>query len=87
MAKDCEGKQESLFEIDPEWKKEWEGMPEFVQKDLMPFRQIIINFETKEDIKDFAELINQNLTYDTKSIWYPKVEGIKPSSKRYVDES
>ena len=80
-------KQDSLFDVDPEWKKEWEGMPEFVQKDLMPFRQIIVNFETKEDIKDFAKLIGQNLTYDTKSIWYPKVECIKPSSKRYVDES
>jgi len=25
MPKDREGKQESLFDVDPEWKKEWEG--------------------------------------------------------------
>jgi len=68
-------KQTSLFandEIEESWKIEWQGMPEFIQNDQEPIQQIIVSFKTKEDIKIFAELINQNVTYQTKSVWYPE---------------
>ena len=54
--------------------KEWEGMPEFKQDDKMPLRQIIISFDSQDDIKNFSELLNQNITDKTKSLWYPKKE-------------
>ena len=57
-----------------DYTKEWEGMPEFVQEDNMPHRQIIISFENESDIKQFGELLNQNITNKTKSLWFPKRE-------------
>jgi len=61
-----------IFDIEEfDWKKEWTGMPEFVQEKQEPFSKIIIRFETEEDLHDFAQLIGQKLTPKTKSIWHP----------------
>lgn len=65
------------------WKKHWQDMPEFIAEDLAPYQQIIVSFECKEDVEAFSKLINQKLTYKTKSVWYPKVERIKPSEYVY----
>ncbi|MFA5934955.1 MAG: hypothetical protein WC827_03670 [Candidatus Paceibacterota bacterium] len=67
------------------WKKEWQGMPEFIQKDLTPFRIIKVSFRSKEDVAEFAKLMNQKLTAKTRSIWFPKVQW-RLRSKKYVDE-
>lgn len=67
------------------WKSEWVGMPEFIQEDLSPWKQIIVSFENYEDIKAFSELIGQRLTPDTRSIWYPEAEIGRIANKRYVD--
>lgn len=70
-----------------DWRKEWVGMPEFVQEAQKPFSSITVRFETEQDMLDFAELIGQKLTKRTKSIWHPQlVRGIN-SDKRWVDES
>ena len=69
------------------WRKEWQGMPEFVQEDQSPFKSILIHFETREDMDVFSKLVDQKLTLKTKSIWYPKMEYEKILNKRYVDES
>ena len=85
-----ENKEEILLFDEEEylkWKEEWKNMPEFSQENLQPIQQIIISFETKEDVQKFANLINQKVTSFTKSIWYPEIKIEKPSSKRYVDES
>jgi hypothetical protein len=63
--------------------KEWEGMPEFKQDDKMPLRQIIISFDSQDDIKNFSELLNQNITDKTKSLWYPKKEKNVLKNKGY----
>ena len=55
-------------------EKEWEGMPEFKQDDKMPHRQIIISFDSEDDVENFSKLLNQNITDKTKSLWYPKKE-------------
>ena len=82
------GTQSELFpDFENEWEKEWHGMPEFVQDDLTPFRSIIINFSCPDDIELFKKAINETFTPLTKSLWYPSEENIKPSSRRYVDES
>jgi len=67
--------------------EEWKDMPEFVQEKQEPYQTIIVRFRSKEDVEDFAQLINQPLTPKSKSIWHPKlVRGIN-SHKRYTDES
>jgi len=65
------------------WKEHWQDMPEFIYDDLMPYQQIIISFECKEDVLTFSKLINQKLTYKTKSVWFPKKDNIKPSNYEY----
>jgi hypothetical protein len=70
---------------DPLWKKEWVGMPEFVQEKQEPYSQIIVRFNSEEDLQDFAKLIGQKLTNKTKSIWHPKY--VKRIRGRWVDES
>jgi len=80
---------QSFFNLDDfsKWKKEWVGMPEFIQEDLEPVQQIIVSFATREDVKDFAKLIKQNLTHKSNSIWFPKVETFESIKYLYVDES
>lgn len=82
-------KEPTLFNIEDleKWKTEWIGMPEFVQEDLDPVQQIMVSFETREDVEKFAELTKQKLTYKTKSIWYPESSKEKPSNFIYIDES
>jgi hypothetical protein len=72
-------------EIPEKWRKDWKGMPEFNQEDLKPYQQIIISFECDDDVKKFAELIDQKLTYKTKSIWFPSQE--RESLNDYVYET
>ena len=50
---------------------EWHGMPEFVQEKKEPFKTLVIRFENEADYKEFQKIINQKLTYKTKSIWHP----------------
>jgi len=50
-------------------------------------QQIIVSFATREDVKDFAKLIKQNLTHKSNSIWFPKVETFESIKYLYVDES
>ena len=69
------------------WEEEWQGMPEFVQEDLSPFKTIMIHFESKEAVESFAELVDQIITVRTKSIWYPKVERENLLIRKCVDES
>jgi hypothetical protein len=77
----------SLFEIDHPIFDEWKDMPEFVQEKQEPYAKIIVRFETKEDLEEFANLINQKLTQKTKSIWHPELQRGIHSARRYVDES
>lgn len=63
--------QETIFNVDPQWIDEWVDMPEFVQDRKKEFSKIIVRFDTKEDLDDFARLIGQRLTTETKSIWHP----------------
>jgi hypothetical protein len=79
--------QATLFDIDPDWKKEWQGMPEYVQKDLRPFQQITINFECREDVQAFAKLVGQKLTDETDTMWFPLKVPEVIKNKRYVSES
>jgi hypothetical protein len=67
------------------WREEWKNMPEFIQNDLEPFQSVIVHFENKKDLDKFSELVDQKITYKTKSIWYPKAEIADNINKRYID--
>jgi hypothetical protein len=80
--------QQELFEpIDPDWKKEWQNMPEFVQEKQECYAKIIIRFDNEHDLQEFAKLINQKLTKKTKSIWHPFKSHWGATKKIWVDES
>ena len=68
------------------WEAEWKDMPEFELEKQKPFQQLIVRFDSKEDVMAFAELIGQKLTLKTKSIWHPKLERGKHGGKRWIDE-
>jgi hypothetical protein len=69
------------------WRKEWQSMPEFTQEDTQPFKQMIVNFETEQDYRDFSKFMGQSMTFKTKSIWFPKYDREKPSNFLYINES
>lgn len=80
--------QDALFADTEEWRKEWQGMPEFVQEKMEPFATITVRFASKEDLEEFSRIIGQNVTEKTKHLWHPKlVRGLYGSDKRYIDES
>ncbi len=47
----------------------------------------MVHFSSIDDMKDFAELVNQKLTEKTKSIWYPEAERLETINMAYSDES
>jgi hypothetical protein len=73
--------------IEKEWQKEWIDMPEFIQSETdKPYAQIIFRFSCKQDLDDFAKIINQKLTPKTKSAWHPQIERGANANKIYVYE-
>lgn len=62
---------------------QWTGMPEFENTNKLGIQRIVINFETYDDVQNFAQLINQSITEKTRAIWYPKVEKEKMINKYY----
>jgi hypothetical protein len=73
-------------EFQKDWQKEWKNMPEYKSDNLEPYRSLIIHFKNKNDIQEFANLLNQKITNKTKSIWFPKLEKKILKNYRYVDE-
>lgn len=67
------------------WKKDWLGMPEFIQEDLAPWKQVIVSFENREDMEAFGKLIGQKVQFTTRSIWFPAAEIGRIANKRYSD--
>lgn len=79
--------QDSLFpEFENEIEKEWKDMPEFIQEDKSPIKQLIVSFKNYNDYKDFSKLINQPLTPKTQSVWYPQVDIDRYMDKRYINK-
>lgn len=78
-----------LGEDDPyekPWEKHWQDMPEYKQEDKAPYKTIYVHFRTEEDYNEFAELIGQDLTEKTKTIWHPKLEVTKNYLMRWIEE-
>ena len=77
--------QPMLLETGEWWENHWKGMPEYKSEDLMPFKTIYVHFENRKDMDAFAKLLNQTITLDTQSIWYPELEIQNLINKKYVD--
>jgi hypothetical protein len=71
---------------DDAWQREWWGMPEFVQRDLTPWKSIKVHFSRPEDMDDFATLVQQRVPGRGPggSIWYPEAAIGHFKDKRYV---
>lgn len=75
------------FDNRKQWEKEWEDMPEFLQEDQSPFKEIVVKLRNKEDMIEFMDIVKQKFTMKTKSIWYPILEIKKISHLRYKDKN
>jgi hypothetical protein len=69
-----ESEQVTLFDIEDNWKNEWWGMPEFSNDDIRPAYRLTVNFLTLEDKKMFAEKLQQFVSPQSDTIWYPSQE-------------
>lgn len=49
----------------------WRGMPEFNQPDKTGIQRIVVHFETRADVDDFARRLGQTITEKTRSMWHP----------------
>jgi sporulation protein YlmC with PRC-barrel domain len=72
---------------DLDYEKAWQGMPDFVQKDAFGVKALIVHFKTDEDVKAFADLVQQTITDKTKYIWYPAQEKLELKKYQVRDES
>lgn len=77
--------QPDMVTVDESWKRWWKQMPEFVQKDLEPWKTLLVHFACEDDRKAFAQLLGQRVSDDTKMLWYPKADIAKTAHKRYLD--
>lgn len=63
--------QGALFDLPPDWKSEWWGMPSFSMDDATPQHRISINFMTAEDVAEFARVTGIPVTTRSDSAWFP----------------
>lgn len=70
-----------LEKIDP--IKEWEGMPEFDNDNIKVFKTLKVHFNNKNDMIEFSKLLNQDITENTKYIYYPEQIKEKQQDKEY----
>lgn len=66
--------------------QEWQGMPEFKNTEKA-FKSIYVHFETEDAVRNFSELIEQEISEKTKYIWYPIKERQDLKSQEFVNES
>jgi hypothetical protein len=71
QRKTRESDQGSLFDLEPDWRKSWWGMPEFTMQDASPQHRITINFMTHEDVAEFAKLCGLPVTTRSDTAWFP----------------
>ncbi len=74
------------FNVEPDWKDHWRGMPDFKQADLKPKQSLLVHFKNDEDRHAFSKLLGQTITDATKFVWYPKAEIGRYADKRFKTE-
>ncbi len=66
-----------LFEIEPDWREHWWGMPSFEMGDARPQYKITINFMTADDVRAFADKAGLPVTTGSDSAWFPHQEPLR----------
>lgn len=65
----------------------WKGMPEFEHEDKTAYKSIVLHFKDQAAVDTFAALVGQNITLNTRYLWYPEKEIETYMDKRYAPES
>lgn len=76
--------KDDQFVVNENKEDEWKDMPEYEDHDPF-YRKIIVNFDCEEHVQAFAKLLNQEITTNTKSIWFPYKERNNLKDLEYVD--
>jgi len=63
--------QGALFDMAPDWRHVWWGMPEFEMRDARPGHKLVVNFMTAEDMAAFAQRSGLPVTTTSDSVWFP----------------
>lgn len=71
MAQSAGGREVGIKDGKPDFGELWQGMPEFDQPGEKALQTIIVRFDTREDVDEFARRVEQSITPKTKSIWFP----------------
>ena len=80
-----QAEQSALFDLPPDWKSEWWGMPEFTMGDATPQYRVTINFLTLEDLRDFSARVGMSLTAKSDTAWFPPQRLDEPKEWGYVE--
>jgi len=72
--------QPLLFDLPPEWRSKWEGMPDFEQRDQEAFDSITVHFRNDDDRRAFLALLGEH-PMRRRSIWYPRMELVTQSER------
>ena len=75
-----------FFEMPEWWEEHWQGMPEYIQENKLAYKSLIVSFKNKEDMNEFAKLINQKINFKTKFLWHPKAKPGHIMDKIYVNK-
>ena len=75
---------EKIDDEKEKWREYWKGMPEYNQPNNPPYRSLTVKFKTKEDMEKFADVIDQDVSEKTKSIWHPKLQRTKNFYLRWI---
>jgi hypothetical protein len=70
-----------------DWKKEWVGMPEYIQEKIEPYQEILVRFYEESEVDEFSKLIDCNITPNTKCIVFCRRKRCDSPKLRYKDES
>ena len=79
--------QPLLFEPTRDNREFWRGMPEFNNRDLSAWRQILVSFRNDEDVSAFGERIGQKITPNVRALWYPQAEIGRYADKVYISNA
>jgi len=66
-----QSKTNGFFDIDPDWKTYWWGMPAFEQGDARPQFKIVVNFMTADAVEAFAKATGLKVTTSSDTTWFP----------------
>jgi ParB-like nuclease domain len=65
---------------------QWDGMPDFHQEDQLAYHTVKVHFADDAAIEEFAKLVGQKLTKQTRFIWYPQAEKAIVADKRFISK-